>query len=81
MVEGNWLSLRRENKEHCHRCGFNLSSSEVSGISEIEFQAIMDGSQKTICRRCKTKRLRQKRFMITAIALMGAAVLAFLILN
>jgi hypothetical protein len=81
MGEEEWLSLRRENKEHCYRCGFNLSSSEISGISEIEFQAIMDGSQKTICCRCKTKRRRQKLFMITAIALMSAAALAFLILN
>lgn len=81
MGEEKWLSLRRENKEHCYRCGFNLSRSEISGISEIEFQAIMDGSQKTICRRCKTKRRRQKFFIITAIALIGVAVLAFLILN
>lgn len=48
MSDEEWLSLRRENKEHCYRCGFNLSRSEISRISEIEFQAIMDGSQKTI---------------------------------
>ena len=81
MGEEEWLSLRRENKEHCYRCGFNLSRSEISGISEIEFQAIMDGSQKTICRRCKTKRRRQKLFMITAIALMDAVVWALFLLN
>lgn len=81
MSEKDWLLLRSENKEHCYRCGFNLSRSEISGISEVEFQAIMDGSQKTICRRCKAKRRRQKLFIIMTIALMGVAVLAFLILN
>jgi len=81
MSENDWLLLRRENKEHCYRCGLNLTSSEISEISEVEFQAIMDGSQKPICCRCKTKRRRQKVFIITTIALMGVAVLAFLILN
>ena len=81
MSENDWLLLRRENKEHCYRCGYNLTGSEISEISEVEFQAIMDGSQETICRRCETKRRRQKVFIITTIALMGVAVLAFLILN
>ena len=81
MGEIDWLLLRRKNKEHCYRCGFYLTRSDISEISEVEFQMIMDGSQKPICCRCKTKRRRQKFFIIMAIMLGGAAVLAFLMFN
>lgn len=70
------LLLRRYGKEYCSYCGNYLRGSK---ILKKELQRIIDGVQKSICLKCKVRRDRQKLFVIVAIAVAGAVLLAIFI--